>query len=461
MLKREDGTQKVRAVVDLSKGVNALNALRATGDQGVIAPSEVPSARMLRREFGGKIERAARQRMLAQRSVDPSSLQLVSRPLSEFTVPGWRQRAMRAQLRKSVVVDKIVWSYHDYGYGNSLAHVGRETVNWLRAQGMPVKILPWGPNVTPSMTVPRAMPGDLATSAVIVMARVPVAGQVHRWLSDGRCPFVAAYYMTEGSKATDSAVEMLKAYDAVFTPTEFCRRSLLDAGLTVPVFVWGHGFDHTVFPYVEPKADRPFTFLWFGDENRRKGYDLFLKAFKEVDVPNVRAWVRGPGKGGIRYIRKHYEHDKRIVWDTGVKPAGNLTQMMAEVDVLVHPLRGEGFCLPILEGMAAGRPAICTRWSGPLDFAGGDDLTYWIEVDGWESAQNDSGVQAIPDMEQLVETMKYCATHPKEVRARGKAASVHAHESWRWEQKVLDVIPAIRQMVPNCKLDLPGVAITA
>jgi glycosyltransferase involved in cell wall biosynthesis len=315
-------------------------------------------------------------------------------------------------------------------------------------------ILPWHDKLPKDMTVPRASHKDLETAALVVMSRTHVPDHIKAKYP--HVPFVAAYYMLEGTKAKDSDVDTLEGYDAVFVPAEFCKKVLEESGLTTPVYVWGHGFDPEIFPYVEPKPNRPFTFLWFGDENRRKGYDLFLKAFSKLDVPNVRAWVRGPGSGNVANVRNQHKNDPRIVWDTKVTPAHQLKEMMAEVDMIVCPLRGEGFLLPMLEAMAAGRPAIATRFSGPLDFGGGDDLTYWISVKDWESAQNDAGLQAIPDMHQLVQVMQHCATHPDEVRERGVRASQIAHEYWRWDKKVLDVIPFLKESIPDFRIPIPA-----
>ena len=356
------------------------------------------------------------------------------------------KRARQAKA-KGVKVDRIVWSYHDFGYGNSLAHVGRETVRWLKKLGKPVFVRPWNNQPNTELGVPYADDEMLKTSAVIVMDRYPVPDHVFESLKNA--PFIAGYYMLEGTRLREWEFNRLEGYDAIFTPSSFCQKALVESGVGTPVFVWGHGIDHEVFPYAPPKSGRPFTFLWFGDENRRKGYDLFLEAFSRVTVPNVRAWVRGPGSGGVSGVRAKYQNDPRIVWDTKVTPPDQLKELMAEADVLVAPLRGEGFGLCLLEAMASGRPMIATQWSGPLDFGGGPDLTYWIKVAGHEPAQNDSGVQVIPSMTDLIETMTKCAQNPAEAQSRGVRASAAAHANWRWERKVLEVIPYLKQMIPD------------
>jgi glycosyltransferase involved in cell wall biosynthesis len=356
----------------------------------------------------------------------------------------------RKKRRSKSKITQIVWSYHDFGYGNSLAHVSRETVRWLHRAGVPIKIHHWNGRQVPDIGAPMVKPEELRSSAVIVMDRVPIPGHVFDQLSEA--PFIGGYYMLEGTRAREGEAERLDGYDAIFTPSKFCRKALVESGVTSPVYVWGHGIDPEVFPYVPPKAGRPFTFLWFGDENRRKGYDLFLEAFSRLDSQNVRAWVRGPGSGNIASVRARYQNDRRIVWDTRVTPPEQLREMMAEADVLVAPLRAEGFGLCLLEAMASGRPVIATRWSGPLDFGWGDDFTYWVDVQGYEPSQNDAGLQVVPDMLALVSAMRHCAEHPEEVIERGIRVSRYVHENWRWDQKVMEVLPALRKEVPGCML---------
>jgi glycosyltransferase involved in cell wall biosynthesis len=361
-------------------------------------------------------------------------------------------RKLREQARKDVHINKIVWCYHDFNYGNSLAHVSRESCMWMKRIGIPIKILQWDRNLVP-LDLPAATNEDIKNSAVIVMDRYPVPKYVYKMLARLEAPYVFGYYMLEGTQLRTDALNHLERYDAVFTPSTFCKKAMEDSGLSIPVLVWGHGIDPNFFPYVEPKPNRPFTFLWFGDENRRKGYDLFLEAFSRLKIPNVRAWVRGPGSGGIAKIRKKYEGDNRIVWDTRVTPPEQLKDMFAEADVLVMPLRGEGFCLPALEAMAAGRPVIMTKWSGVTDF-GTDELTYWVNIKGYESAQNDDGVQAVPSLDHLIEQMTWCAEHPEDVIARGRASSQYVHAKWTWGKKVKEVISLLQQVIPACNFGI-------
>lgn len=414
-------------------------------------PNEIGQQRVKAVVEWGRTPPAGRgpQSLLKVGGTGPSS-RLVGRVLvdGEFVHPSWLIKRVRQKKVHSVHLKHLVWSYHDFGFGNSLAHVGRETVRWWLKTGVPTAIRPW--NSQPIAGFPYADDEMLKESAVVVMDRYPVPNEVvSNLLKDA--PFVAGYYMLEGTRVATYVLDRLEGYDAILTPSAFCKKALEESGLTTPIFVWGHGFDHEVFPYTEPKPNRPFTFLWFGDENRRKGYDLFLEAFRRLQVPNVRAWVRRPGSGGIAGVSENYKNDPRIVWDTRVTPPEQLKELYAEVDVIVCPYRGEGFCLPMLEAMGAGRAAIATKWSGPLDF-GSDETTYWLDPKYPEPAQNDDGIQMAPAIEQIVERMKWCAEHPEEVRQKGLKAAQIAHEKWRWEKKVLEVIPPLRSLIPHLEI---------
>lgn len=367
------------------------------------------------------------------------------------------RRENRKAIRSKTIIKHFVWLYHDFEYGNSLSHVSRETVRWLSKQGYSARAMTWDGLYNPKsivrygINVSPPTQDEIKNSAIVAMSRWRPPEHILCTLRD-TVPFLASYWMLEGTKANEWDVRWLEEwFDAVFTPSEFCKKSLIDSGIRIPVFVWHHGYDHEVLKYVEKTQNRPFTFLWHGDENRRKGYDLFLEAFKRVKNPNVRAWIHGPGRGAISNLNSKYKGDSRIMWDTGVVAPDDLRKIASESDVIVLPLRSEGFGLTPLEMMACGLPAIMTKHSGVLDFGGADDITYWLSVSSWESAQNDSGVQASPSLEELISIMERCASNPDEVRERGKRAC-RSVQNWTWQKKVTDVIPILEKFAPNVSL---------
>ena len=59
----------------------------------------------------------------------------------------------------------------------------------------------------------------------------------------------------------------------------------------------------------------------------------------------------------------------RIAYITDDLTEQEMASLYAACDVLVHPYRGEGFGLPVIEAMACGLPVIVTAGGSTDDFA--------------------------------------------------------------------------------------------
>ncbi len=191
-------------------------------------------------------------------------------------------------------------------------------------------------------------------------------------------------------------------------------------------------------------------FLFVGGLIMRKGPDILLRAWREAFAgrDDVELIVKDFGAGGV------YRHGERqeIADHAASGALPRLTLIDADLetsevaalyracDVLVHPYRGEGFAMPVLEAMACGIPAIVT--------AGGPTDEFCPPAAGWriDSARvpfqvervgdyDTSGVPWMlePDAEHLVRLLREAAADPAEIARRGAAAR-KAAEGYGWEQ---------------------------
>ena len=129
----------------------------------------------------------------------------------------------------------------------------------------------------------------------------------------------------------------------------------------------------------------------------------------------------------------------RIVLIDDALPTAELAALYRACDVLVHPYRGEGFAMPVLEAMACGLPAIVT--------AGGPTDEFLPTTAGWRIASRRADfpqdrIEQLathgrpwvlePDRSHLVTLLREAdATPHEERRARGAAGHAAAQRfSW-------------------------------
>ncbi len=92
--------------------------------------------------------------------------------------------------------------------------------------------------------------------------------------------------------------------------------------------------------------------------------------------------------------------------------------------------------------MATGVPAITTNWSGLTEY-NNNDLGWMLDyklVPAEEFSKRvykeDCGEWAEPNLDQLVEIMRYCYDHRDEVKQKGILSAQHVQNNWLWEQQI-------------------------
>ena len=121
-----------------------------------------------------------------------------------------------------------------------------------------------------------------------------------------------------------------------------------------------------------------FRFLFVGGTIYRKGIDLLLAAFARAFRPSdgvglvikdmgTQSFYRGQtAEAAVAELR---ERGYPVEYIDRALDERELAGLYAACDCLVHPYRGEGFALPVVEAMACGLPAIVTGAGPALDYA--------------------------------------------------------------------------------------------
>lgn len=167
----------------------------------------------------------------------------------------------------------------------------------------------------------------------------------------------------------------IREQDLLWAPSKWIHKKLKTSFPKNQILLVPHGVDLQCF-HAQVKSHpeltgEKFRFLYLGTTTSRKGIDLLLQAFEAESrfMPQAELLLKiSPTSSGFIW-KKIYEQGKQVrVWDQAMTPL-ELARVIRSCQVLVSPSRAEAFCLPVLEAMACGIPAIVTRGSAMEEFS--------------------------------------------------------------------------------------------
>jgi glycosyltransferase involved in cell wall biosynthesis len=242
-----------------------------------------------------------------------------------------------------------------------------------------------------------------------------------------------AFTMWETTKLSPLWVQCLNHYaDAVFVPSEFCKKVFEESGVKRPIHVVPLGIDLEQYKYYDrPDYREKFRFLITGKMDSRKNYQAVVKAFldefpKNDDIELVIKTRGGsvvdvPKDDRIKVIAEDYSPD-------------DLLHLYYDCDCFVYPSKGEGYGLPPREAMATGLPVIMTNFGSMVERV--DPYTFYpIPVIMMEKVDyptkhlisledQDLGEWVIPDIWELKQAMRKVYNNRAEAKQRGKMAAM-------------------------------------
>lgn len=380
----------------------------------------------------------------------------------------------------------ILWDSY-MGGGQSLGVVGEHTVVALARSGFDVRARPWnlsrqmrralfandqqsdragypwgkrfveeiGPEVSGLI--------DAGQGGIDMRAERHSLGITWAWLSEFLHPYwrhvpVRAGYAFH-DRTTISAIQRraVETVDTLFVPSNYVRHNLVRDGVTVPIDVWPHGVDTSFFTYAPPPNHGPFTFLFVGVAQKRKGVSEIVSAFRAAfpaSVTDVRLVVKSADWGDLSALRDGIA-DARIEWLHQNLSRAELRALLWQCHCLVVASRAESFCLPALEAMAVGRPVITVAYGGQLDFCS-PSSGYLVPVERMEPmlGRFEAKVQgyttppewAVVSVEALAETLRHVYRNPEECKTRGDIA-LNVARGWTWEAGVHRIASVLHDLL--------------
>ena len=237
-----------------------------------------------------------------------------------------------------------------------------------------------------------------------------------------------------------------------------------------------HGVEPRVFtpngPAFELPTKKKFAFLFVGGVSFRKGTDTLLAAWRKAFTASddVVLVVKDHSRdlfyrdGTVRRTVADLEADPgaaEILHIDSFLPEKELAALYRACNVAVFPYRAEGFCIPILECMASGTPAIVPRFGACLDFCT-DETSYFTDAKrirvpvhrrltvalGFTDEVDEVDFCEVP-VDALADRLRETANEPATRREGRSAAGVRvAHQRFTWDHAV--------DIVRRCLTELPS-----
>ncbi len=268
----------------------------------------------------------------------------------------------------------------------------------------------------------------------------------------------------------------LHEVDEIWAYSRSTRDCYLEAGVPESrVRVIPLGVDPEVFkPGQAPLVLAPgpsFRFLFVGGTIFRKGIDVLLAAFERAVQPGDDVGLVIKDMGSKSFYRGQTAETKvAALRERGYSVEYidrnldelDMARLYAACDCLVHPFRGEGFALPIVEAMACGLPVIVTGAGPVLDYAS-EETAFLIPARRGNFAELRVGdLETIgrpwlwePDLDALVDHMRTAAREPAAARLKGSAASGWIRERFTWAHSAEAIERRLRQLVSGGEWQAP------
>lgn len=270
--------------------------------------------------------------------------------------------------------------------------------------------------------------------------------------------------------------------DELWVPSKFVQRVLVRSGVPEErVQVIPEGFDPGLFTpkggRARPQATRQFLFLFVGGAIRRKGIDLLLKAYRDAFEPgdDVTLLVTALGSQAAYQHNSLHEEVISAAWNpsfphvellTGEVDDSTLANLYRGCDAFVLPYRAEGFCMPVLEAMACGKPVITTAEGPSQDFCS-PATEYLVPANECQVPEDPPAFGPLageftwfePDATALAGALRRVFQNQQEAARRGAAAAARVRDRFAWSRIMRIYHERIRALTAPADLEADRPAI--
>jgi glycosyltransferase involved in cell wall biosynthesis len=365
---------------------------------------------------------------------------------------------------------------------HSLSHINRELSLALLDSGrVDLSLIPTEANQFSPTQDPR-----LARLESRIFAPLPGPGEVHmrhsyppRLSPASEGHLVLMQHWEFGALPEGWIEPVRQSVDEVWCASRYVRQMFLESGIApeklqlMPLGANTSILHPSALPHVftdevgsqvfaRGRGDR-FVFLFVGGTIFRKGIDILLAAYQRAfsAYDEVCLVIKDTGTKTVYSQSNTRDEILGGIGDTSRPPIVYIDADLSErqlagiytaSDCYVHPYRGEGFCMPVLEAMACGLPVIVTAGGPTNDFV--DESVGWrVAAEKKPVGTYHQGRGRISDIdcvgptwmfevavEDLARQMREAYRNRDEAKKRGENGAIRVREGWTWQHSARAVL---------------------
>ncbi|MBF2055408.1 MAG: glycosyltransferase [Candidatus Sericytochromatia bacterium] len=359
---------------------------------------------------------------------------------------------------------RVFWEGAACSY-SSLAGINRRWMQALSAD--PDMALSWLPFDPPEQPMDAA-----ARSWQQYPLQPPDVFVAHRWPPRRQAPvmghWINIFPWEFGVIPERWAAQFNRELDQVWVPSRFVAHSFEISGVAPErLRVIPNGVDtgllHPEGERYPLPSNKSLRLLFVGGMVFRKGMDLLLQAYAEAfsAADDVVLVIKSFGNSShyayqglerqLQQLQSQPEAPEILLISDDLTPEA-LASLYRACDVYVHPYRGEGFGMPILEAMACGLPAVIPN-AGPAPEFCTPEASWQVytrlrfeptrDVQGQGLACLNPYFSEV-DVSALARTLQQVAADP-EARQRKAAAALAAAQAYDWQA----LYPQVKQALQD------------
>lgn len=236
------------------------------------------------------------------------------------------------------------------------------------------------------------------------------------------------FTMWETDRITDYwAYVMSTKCACVITPNQWNIETFQNDGVTVPIQKCPL-FANNIYNYKKPKDhNKLIVGMSAGVIDERKNILPMIQKFNKEfqNHPDIELWIKIPKKY-LLHIPKYLNKNLKIYPHN--YDYEDMADWYHELDVLVSPVKSEGWGMMQHEAMMCGRPVICAHYGGLLEFVNKSNsipIKYSEEYPEEHYFSYSNGRWSNPNLDDCIQKIKWCFNNKSELESIG----LKAHES--------------------------------